>query len=268
MTAEMFFWVGVPYAALAALIIGLIWRWRTDQFGWTSRSSQWHENAILRWASPLFHFGIIFVFFGHVAGMLIPKSVTAAVGVSDHMYHLGAVSMGGIAGVMTLVGALALIYRRFVIKSVRLKTTRGDIIMYVLLMIPIVLGFAATLINQVFGKPGGYDYRETIGPWIRSILVFQPQPELMMDVPLSFQLHVVAGLLLFAILPFTRLVHIVSAPVAYPTRPDIVYRSREESNALNGRVGASGNAQRDYSRGWKPVRKQSEESEDVPYVGA
>ncbi|MDO5727973.1 MAG: respiratory nitrate reductase subunit gamma, partial [Bowdeniella nasicola] len=167
MTAKTLLWVGFPYAALAALIIGLIWRWRKDQFGWTSRSSQWHENAILRWASPLFHFGILFVFIGHVVGMLIPKSVTAAVGVSDHLYHLGAVSLGGIAGLMTVVGAVGLIYRRVVIKSVRFKTTKNDVVMYVLLMIPIVLGVYATLVNQLFGTPGGYDYRETIGPWIR-----------------------------------------------------------------------------------------------------
>lgn len=263
MSADILMWVGLPYASFAVLVVGLIWRWRTDQFGWTSRSSQWNERAILRWSSPLFHLGIIFVFLGHIAGMLVPKGLTEAVGVSEHLYHLGAVTGGGIAGLMTIIGLIGLLYRRFVTRSILLRTTTSDIVMYVLLVIPIVLGMGATLMNQVFGQPGGYDYRETIGPWIRSVILLHPQPDLMAEVPLSFQLHIIAAMILFAVLPWTRLVHIVSAPVAYPTRPDIIYRSRAA-----GTLSAADGSRRDYSRGWQPVRHQSEASEDVPYVGA
>lgn len=259
-------WVGLPYACLGAFIVGLIWRWRSDQFGWTSRSSQWHENAILRWASPLFHIGIICAFFGHVAGMLVPASWTQAAGISEHAYHLGATVGGALAGLAVLIGLVGLLIRRFVTKTVRLATTRGDIVMYVFLAVPIVCGCAATFLHQVLDE--GYDYRATVGPWIRSILSFTPRPELMADVPLAFKIHVVAGLLLFAVLPATRLVHIVSAPITYPTRPAIVYRSREAASASRDGLAASRGNARGYHKAWRPVRKQSHLSDSVPYQGA
>lgn len=224
-TASILLWVALPYACLTIMVVGLIWRYRTDQYGWTSRSSQFHENAILRAASPLFHFGILFVGAGHVAGLLIPKSVTEAVGVSEHLYHLGATVGGSVAALMTLVGMFGLLYRRFVVGSVRLATTRRDLVAWFFLAVPILLGTYATVRHQLFGGVG-YDYRLTISPWLRSLLLLQPEPQLMTQVPVEFQLHIVAAFLLFAVWPFTRLVHVVSAPIMYPTRPYLVYRSR------------------------------------------
>lgn len=136
-----------------------------------------------------------------------------------------------IAAVMTVAGLFILLYRRFRVRGVREATTRADKIMYVFLTIPILLGAWATLYNQVFGQSpagaAGYDYRETISPWLRSLFYFHPKVSLMADVPVSFKMHIVAGFLLFALLPLTRLVHIFSAPMGYTTRPYVVYRSRE-----------------------------------------
>ena len=238
-------WTALPYVCFLLLVVGLVWRYRTDQFGWTSRSSQWNERAILRWASPLFHFGILFVAMGHLMGLVLPKSWTVAMGVPEHVYHLVAVIPGTIAGLMTVVGLAALLYRRIVVKSVRLATTRNDMVMYVLLLVPILLGFAATVTTQLFGGAEGYDYRETISPWFRSIFLLNPQAELMAEVPMVFKLHIVAGLLLFAIWPFTRLVHAVSMPVGYTTRPYVVYRSREGATSTVA-----------PRRGWQPVHTQ------------
>jgi nitrate reductase gamma subunit len=240
-------WVALPYASLTLLVGGLIWRWRSDQFGWTTRSSQLHEKAILRLASPLFHVGFLMVIAGHFLGLLVPKSWTEAVGFREHAYHVLASSAGALAAVLTIVGLAGLLWRRFVTQSVRLATTRRDKVMYVLLTVPILLGSWATLSTQLLGTPGGYDYRETISPWLRSILTFMPQPDAMPTVPLAFRLHIVAGFLLFAIWPFTRLVHAVSMPVAYPTRPYIVYRARRAS------VSAAPDR-----RGWAPVDTSAE----------
>ena len=246
-------WVALPYASLTLLVAGTIWRWRTDQFGWTSRSSQLHEKAILRIASPLFHVGFLMVIGGHVLGLLVPKTWTELVGISEHAYHLVATIAGSVAAVMTVVGLAGLLWRRFVTKSVRLATTRRDKVMYLLLVVPVGLGTWATVSNQIFGPPGGYDYRDTISPWLRSILTFGPRPELMADVPLSFRLHVVAGFLLLAIWPFTRLVHAFSAPVGYPTRPYIVYRGRMPSvSALPSQ------------RGWDPVHTSPDRDDADP----
>lgn len=239
-------WTALPYVCLVLLVVGLVWRYRTDQLGWTSRSSQWNESAILRWASPLFHLGVLLVGAGHVMGLLVPKTWTEAAGVPEHVYHLAAVIPGTIAGVMTVVGLAALLYRRIVVKSVRLATTASDKVMYVLLAVPILLGAWATVSTQlVAGLHGGYDYRETISPWLRSVISLQPDASLMAEVPLVFKAHIVAGLLLLAIWPFTRLVHVVSAPVGYVTRPYVVYRSRPA--ALTAST---------HRPGWEPVRTQ------------
>jgi len=181
---QYFLWIALPYVAFFLLGAGLIWRYRNDQFGWTSRSSQWNESRILRWSSPLFHFGILFVAAGHGMGLGVPKDWTEAAGIPEHVYHLMAVIPGTLAGIMTLVGLGGLIYRRIVVKSVRLATTTNDKIMYVLLLVPICLGAWATVSTQLLGGlHGGYDYRETISPWFRSIFLLNPQPELMADVP-------------------------------------------------------------------------------------
>jgi nitrate reductase gamma subunit len=218
-------WIIVPYLCIAVFIGGLIWRRRYDKFGWTTRSSQLYESTILRWGSPLFHFGIILVFFGHVGGLLVPKSWTQAVGITEHAYHLTAVFLGTVAGLCTLIGMAILIARRRLVGPVFTATTRNDKAMYAVLGAVIVLGLWATVRANVIG--GGYDYRETVSPWVRSLFVFQPDPALMAEVPISFQIHVLAAFVLFAFWPFTRLVHAFSAPVGYLTRPYVVYRSRD-----------------------------------------
>lgn len=224
---QIMLWVVLPYVSMIVLVVGLIWRYKTDQYGWTSRSSSWNENVLLRWSSPLFHFGILAVAGGHLIGLVIPKSVTEALGISEGVYHFGATFFGTIAAAMTVLGLLGLIWRRLVVKSVRLATTRMDIVTYVFMCVPIALGTWATVATQVFGGSHGYDYRETIAVWFRSLFLLQPQPHIMVEVPLAFQLHIIAGFVLFCVWPFTRLVHVVSAPVGYFTRPYVVYRTRD-----------------------------------------
>ena len=96
-------WVIVPYVSLAVLLGGSIWRYRYDKFGWTTRSSQLYEASVLRWGSPLFHFGVLMVLIGHIGGLVVPKSWTEAVGITEHAYHLLATFLGTVAGVMTVV---------------------------------------------------------------------------------------------------------------------------------------------------------------------
>jgi nitrate reductase gamma subunit len=223
---EILLWVVVPYVSLAIFVVGHYWRYTYDKFGWTTRSSQLYERRLLRWGSPLFHFGILFVLVGHVMGLGIPKSWTEAVGLSEGAYHALAIGVGAIAGIGTLVGLAILIYRRRTVGPVFSATTRNDKFMYLVLTLTILFGMS----NTVLGALGheGVDYRDTVSPWFRSIFYFQPQPELMSEAGLGFQLHALSALLLFAIWPFTRLVHVFSAPLGYFTRPYIVYRSRDQ----------------------------------------
>ncbi|MFK0252730.1 respiratory nitrate reductase subunit gamma [Streptomyces sp. NPDC090445] len=239
-TGGILLWVVLPYVALAVFVLGHVWRYRYDKFGWTTRSSQLYERRLLRIGSPLFHFGILVVLLGHIGGLVIPKSWTEAAGVSEHTYHIGAVVLGTIAGVATLGGLAILVYRRRTVGPVFSATTRNDKAMYASLTVTIVLGLAATVAANVVG--GGYDYRETISPWFRSIFWFQPDPALMAGAPVLFRLHAISALLLFAAWPFTRLVHMLTAPLGYLTRPYIVYRSRDT------RLGT-----RPPRRGWERV---------------
>jgi nitrate reductase gamma subunit len=223
---DTFLWVIVPYICLAVFVVGHYWRWTYDKFGWTTRSSQLYENRLLRWGSPLFHFGLLGVVGGHVIGLVVPKSWTEAVGVSEGVYHFLAVGLGGLAGVATVAGLVILVYRRRTVGPVFMATTRMDKLMYVFLAAVILLGMWNTVASSIFGH---YDYREGVSPWFRSIFTFQPRAELISAAPLGFQVHALVAFALFALWPFTRLVHVFSAPLGYLTRPYIVYRSRDEA---------------------------------------
>ena len=223
-----FLWVIFPYICLAVFVVGHIWRYRYDKFGWTTRSSQLYESRLLRIGSPLFHFGILGVFLGHVMGLGVPKSWTNAVGISDEVYHLLAVTGGMIAGIAAVVGLVILIYRRRTVGPVFSATTPMDKVMYAVLGLVILLGFWTTITVTIMEISGHYDYREGVSVWFRGIFRFDLHPDLMADAPLGFQTHGMAAMLLFALWPFTRLVHVFSAPLGYLTRPYIVYRSRDE----------------------------------------
>lgn len=201
------------------------WRYRYDKFGWTSRSSQIYESKLLSIASPLFHFGSLMVIVGHVMGLFVPASWTAALGMSNHLYHLQAVLLGAPAGFAALLGIGLLIYRRCMKRAIFLATTRDDKLMYLVLVCAIVAGLSCTLMGTTtYGQ--AHDYRETVSVWFRSIWILDPRGDLMAHAPVYYQIHVLIALVLFALWPFTRLVHAFSAPIVYLFRPYIVYRSR------------------------------------------
>lgn len=224
-TIDILLWVVLPYVSIAILVLGTIYRRRYDKFGWTTRSSQLYESDILRWGSPMFHVGILLVLVGHIGGLLIPKSWTQAVGISDHAYHVIAVGMGSAAGLLLLLGMAILVLRRRLVGPVFTATTRNDKAMYLILGVVILLGLWTTLRVNAVGE--GYDYRETVSPWFRSLFVLNPDPELMGGVPLGLQLHIVTAWVLIAVWPFTRLIHAFAIPLGYVSRPYVVYRSRD-----------------------------------------
>ncbi|NUW44232.1 respiratory nitrate reductase subunit gamma [Nonomuraea rhodomycinica] len=232
---DLLLWAVLPYVALTMFVVGHVWRYRYDKFGWTTRSSQLYESRLLRIGSPLFHFGILVVLLGHIGGLVIPKSWTEAAGISEAAYHVTAVALGTVAGVCTLAGLAILVYRRRTVGPVFTATTRNDKLMYAVLTLTIVLGLAATVLANLAGD--GYDYRTTISPWFRSVFALSPRPALMAGAPVLFKLHALSALALFAIWPFTRLVHMLTAPIGYLTRPYVVYRSRDVARTRPARRG-------------------------------
>jgi nitrate reductase gamma subunit len=227
-TPEILLWVVLPYVCLAIFVVGHMWRYRYDKFGWTTRSSQMYESRLLRWASPMFHFGILAVFLGHVMGLGIPKSWTQAVGITDEAYHFMAITIGAVAGFCTVVGMALLIYRRRTVGPVFSSTTRMDKFMYLVLAIVIFTGLWNTIAGTMLNLGGYYDYRSGVSVWFRGIFRGDLFPELMAGAPIGFKVHALSAFFLFALWPFTRLVHVFSIPLGYVFRPYVVYRSRDD----------------------------------------
>ena len=219
---ETFLWVLLPYIALTSFGVGHVWRYRRDGFTWTARSTQLLERRLLLVGSVAFHLGMLGVIGGHVIGILVPDPWTRALGISDRFYHWLAVIVGGAAGLLLCLGAIVLVYRRLRIDRIRATTLRSDWLMYPLLLVTILLGMLATGANVV----DEHHYRETVSPWFRSIFTLEPKGSLMVEVPFVFQAHVTVAWLLYAVWPYTRLVHVWSVPVSYLTRSPIVYRAR------------------------------------------
>src|SRR5690606_28062811 len=132
-----------------------------DQFGWSAKSSEFlSKDNLLKWGSLLFHWGIIFVFFGHVAGILIPKNFFDALGITDDLYHFGAIWFGGAAGVATVIGGLLLFIRRTTNKRITRNGGKADLFTLILLGIVVLAGFTNTVGYTATG--GTFDYRETL----------------------------------------------------------------------------------------------------------
>jgi nitrate reductase gamma subunit len=142
--AEIFWWVAVPYFALGVFVIGHIWRWRYDQYGWTSRSTQLQEQRMLKWGGPIFHYATFAAIGGHVLGILVPAEFTNFIGIPDHVYHRFAAIAGTVAAVLVILGVVILAGRRLLVPRVRATTSPVDWLALVLLLVIIITGIIPT----------------------------------------------------------------------------------------------------------------------------
>ncbi|WP_043263066.1 respiratory nitrate reductase subunit gamma [Streptomyces sp. CT34] len=215
-------WGVLPYLTLTVLVAGTVWRYRYDRFGFTTRSSQLHESRLLGIGGPLFHYSLLFVAGGHVMGLLVPEWITQGLRVSETTYHSVALTMGGAAGVAALGGLGVLLWRRLRVPAVRQATSRSDRVVHPLLTVVLLAGLTATASSVA----NPYDYRLGVSVWFRSLFELDPDVPAMAHAPLVYQLHALLAMTLFALWPFSRLVHAFTVPVGYLVRPYIVYRSR------------------------------------------
>lgn len=222
----IFLWIVFPYVTLTIMIFGILYRFAFRQLTWAAPSTEFLEKRWLRIGSPLFHYGIIFAFIGHVMGIVVPKGFYEFIGVTDEMYHFLGIVGGGIAGLMVVAGLIILLIRKITIERVRIHSAFADF--FSILSLIIVAGLGAYLTVVYDTTVVAYEYRTTIGPWFRSLFIFQPQYHLMEIIPTIFKVHVVAAFAFFAVIPFTRLIHFYSLPIRYPLRAPQQYRSRSE----------------------------------------
>ena len=215
-----------PYVALSVFIIGSIIRFDREQYTWKSDSSQLLARGQLRLGSNLFHVGILGIFFGHLGGLLTPLDVWHALGVSAGAKQLIAIVAGGFFGVMMLVGLLVLIHRRLTQPRVRATTKAMDWIVLWLLLAQLSLGLATLPLS---GQHLDGSEMVKFMTWAQRVVTFQGDAaSLVAGVSPIFKLHLLIGMTIFLVFPFSRLVHIWSgfASVFYAIRPYQVVRGR------------------------------------------
>ncbi|HLS67982.1 MAG TPA: respiratory nitrate reductase subunit gamma [Kiloniellales bacterium] len=217
-----------PYLAVTVLIVGSILRFDKGQYTWRSQSSQFLRRRQMMLGSNLFHLGVIVLFVGHFMGLLVPEAVYAFAGVGHSFKQAMALIVGGIAGIAAFIGCSLLLHRRLFDPRVRRSSSIGDILVLVLLWVQIALGLATA-----FWTIRALDGHEMVlfMNWASGLTRLDPGASaLIIDTALVYRIHIVLGLTLFLITPFTRLVHIWSAPVWFLLRPGYqIVRSRSRT---------------------------------------
>jgi nitrate reductase gamma subunit len=202
-----------PYICLSVFLIGSVIRFDREQYGWRSQSSQLLRRRQLIWGSNLFHVGILVILIGHTVGLLTPVVVFEALGISHTAKQILAMAVGGVSGVLCLVGLVMLLHRRLSDPRIRRTSSFADIAVLVLLLVQLLLG-----LGSIFVSANHLDGTEMVlmMNWAQHIVTLRPgAADYVLDASPVFKVHLVLGMTLFLIFPFTRLVHVLSAPVWY-----------------------------------------------------
>ncbi len=204
-----------PYIAILVMIVGSILRYDQDPYSWKADSSQLLHSKGLRLGSNLFHVGILLLFFGHLVGLLTPHWLYEPF-ITSGQKQILAMTAGGIFGTMCFLGMIILIWRRTTQDRVRATTKFMDMAILLILFVQLVLGLMT--IPQSAKHLDGSSMI-ALAEWAQHIVTFRPgAAEFITEEALVFKLHIVLGLTIFLLFPFTRLVHIVSAPFKYLLR--------------------------------------------------
>lgn len=232
-----------PYIALSVMILGSIIRYDREPYTWRSGSSQLLRRRQLIWGSNLFHAGVLIVFIGHLVGLLTPIWVFEVLGIGHTAKQLMAIIVGGVAGAFALVGGAMLLHRRLTDPRIRATSSYGDIAILAILVIQLAIGLGTIAVSMQH-----LDGEEMVRfmTWAQGIFTFQPGvAALVADAHWLFKLHLFLGLTIFLVFPFTRLVHMLSAPVRYLWRPGYqVVRTRLVGRAAGRASTPSGPADR------------------------
>lgn len=226
---NQFFFGVYPYIALVVFVVGCVLRFDHGQYSWRSGSSQLLRRKQLVAGSILFHVGILVIFGGHFVGLLTPIWVFDALGITHGAKQMLAIIVGGAAGAMCLVGILLLIHRRLFDTRIRATSSFGDTSILLILFAQLLLG-----LSTIFVSLQHLDGHEMVKfmEWAQRILTFRGGAwELVADVHPIFKAHLFLGLTIFLVFPFTRLVHMLSAPVWYLNRRGYqIVRTRNQDN--------------------------------------
>ena len=212
-----------PYIALAIFLLGSLVRFDREQYTWKSDSSEMLRRGQLRWGSNLFHLGILMLFGGHFVGLLTPKEVYHAIGLSTQGKQIVAIAAGGFAGTLCLIGIALLLHRRH---TVRANPRTMDFVILYWILITLLIGLVS-IVASLSHLDGGV--MVALSHWAQHLVTFRGDAaSFIVNVPLIYKIHLFFGMTLFILFPFSRLVHVWSgfASVAYVIRPYQIVRRR------------------------------------------
>lgn len=201
-----------PYICLSVFLVGSLIRFDREQYSWRSQSSQLLRRRQLIWGSNLFHVGILIILIGHTGGLLTPVVVFEALGISHTAKQLTAIVVGGVAGVMCLIGLVMLLHRRLSDPRILRTSSFADIAVLVILLVQLLLGLGSIFVS--LNHLDGGEMVALMG-WAQHIVTLRPAAGFVSGASPVFKVHLVLGMTIFLIFPFTRLVHIWSAPIWY-----------------------------------------------------
>lgn len=210
---DLFLFGIFPYVAIVVAVVGAIWRYATNQFTYSSLSSQFLEGRQLFWGSVPWHYGIITILLGHLVGILFPSGVKAFNGVPIRLYILEGTGLA--LGLLVVTGIVLLLLRRGINPRVRAVTSGMDLALLLILLLQVIAGVG----TAIFYRWGAAWYVQTATPYFWSLVTFSPKIEYMAALPLLVKIHAVGAFTLVAIFPFTRMVHMLSVPLSYLWRP-------------------------------------------------
>ena len=219
-----FFFGMYPYICLTIFVLGTLIRYDREQYSWRASSSQLLADKGLKIGNVMFHSGVIFIFFGHLVGLLTPHAVYEHF-ITAEQKQLLAIIAGGIAGTIGFIGLTILVFRRMFVARIRATSSKSDIAVVFIFWVQITLGMITIPFSLSHHDAG---IMIQLSEWAQHIVTFRSgASEFIKGTDWPFQVHLILGMTIFLIFPFTRLVHILSAPVKYIGRPYQVVRSRE-----------------------------------------
>ena len=203
--------------AFGIFIAGLIWRIRHANPTIQALSTQFLSNdKMIKWGSPLFHFAVIGVFFGHIFGLLAPEPLYIWL-MSNETKRLLAIIMGGAAGIVA--GITLMMIRRFSNERVSVRSSFADKAIVVLIFVQILTGLLGTYVTS----QSPLEAYMTIDHWAQGLFIFKPDSWIhLLDTSLIHKIHILLGFLIVIVFPFTKLMHMVATPIQYLFRPNKV----------------------------------------------
>jgi nitrate reductase gamma subunit len=224
--AQMLFGV-LPYVAIILAVVATLWRYFSDRFSYSGLSSQFLENRQLFWGSVPWHYGILFILTGHLVGFLFPRTVLAWNGVPLRLYILEGTALA--FGLLALLGLIVLLIRRAANARIRAVTSTMDVVLLLVLLAQVLAGVGIA----VSYRWGSSWYSGIAVPYLWSLLSLSPDIALVSNLPFLVQFHIIGAFVILALLPFTRLVHLLSLPYSYLWRPYqlVIWNRRAEARA-------------------------------------